>query len=188
MSGCGVVVVGASWGGLRALERLLRALPGDFGLPIAVVQHRGAGGREMLSELLNVHSPLPVRESEDKDALTPGRVHLAPPGYHLLIEERHLALSVERPVHFSRPSVDLLFESAAAAHGPAAIGVVLTGSNADGAAGLRALRRRGGYAIVQHPEDAERPEMPAAALAQAGADAVVPLAGVAPLLVRLAAR
>jgi two-component system chemotaxis response regulator CheB len=129
-----------------------------------------------------------VRESEDKDELAPGRVLVAPQGYHLLVEERHVALSVERPVQFSRPSVDLLFESAAAAHGPAAIGVVLTGSNADGAEGLRSLRRRGGYAIVQDPGDAERPEMPAAALAHAGADAVVPLAGVAPLLAKLAER
>jgi two-component system, chemotaxis family, protein-glutamate methylesterase/glutaminase len=187
MSG-GVVVVGASWGGLRALERLLQALPGDFGLPIAVVQHRGAADRAVLCDLLSVHSRLPVRESEDKDALTPGRVLVAPPGYHMLVEERHVALSLERPVHFSRPSVDVLFESAAAAHGAAAIGVVLTGSNADGAAGLRILRRRGGFAIVQDPDDAERCEMPAAALAEAGADAVVPLAGVAPLLVKLAAR
>jgi two-component system chemotaxis response regulator CheB len=188
MSGGGVVVVGASWGGLRALERLFGALPGDFGLPIAVVQHRGADGRPLLCDLLSVHSRLPVRESEDKDALAPGRVLVAPAGYHLLVEQDHVALSVEHPVHFSRPSVDLLFESAAAAHGRAAIGVVLTGSNADGAAGLRFLRRRGGFAIVQDPDDAERSEMPAAALAEAGADAVVPLAGVAPLLVRLASR
>jgi two-component system, chemotaxis family, protein-glutamate methylesterase/glutaminase len=93
MSG-GVVVVGASWGGLRALERLLQALPGDFGLPIAVVQHRGAADRAVLCDLLSVHSRLPVRESEDKDALTPGRVLVAPPGYHMLVEERHVALSL----------------------------------------------------------------------------------------------
>jgi two-component system chemotaxis response regulator CheB len=188
MSRAGIVAVGASWGGLNALGRVLNALPGDFRLPVAVVQHRARDGRELLAELLGARSVLRVRESEDKDALTPGCVHLAPQGYHLLVERGHVALSVDRPVEFSRPSVDLLFESAAAAHGPATIGVVLTGSNADGAKGLRTLRRRGGFAIVQDPDDAERPEMPAAALAEAGADAVVPLAGVAPLLVELAAR
>ena len=104
----------------------------------------------------------------------------------MLVEDGHVALSTEAPVHHSRPSIDVLFESAARAYGPAAIGVVLTGSNADGAEGLRALRRRGAFAIVQDPADAERGEMPAAALAAAGADAVVELDGVAPLLQELA--
>jgi two-component system chemotaxis response regulator CheB len=184
----GVVVVGASWGGLRALERVLAPLPADFGLPIAVVQHRAGGRDGALSELLDGRTRLRVRDCEDKDALAPGRVHVAPPGYHLLVEEGHVALSTEAPVHHSRPSIDLLFDSAARFHGRGAIGVLLTGAGSDGAAGLRELRRRGGFAIVQDPDDAERAEMPAAGLRAAGADAVVPLAGVAPLLVELGGR
>lgn len=181
-----VVVVGASWGGLHALGRLLGGLPADFELPLAVVLHRSSDGDELLCELLSRHGPLAVREAEDKAPLAPGCARIGPRGYHLLVEDGHVALSTEAPVHHSRPSIDVLFESAARAYGPAAIGVVLTGSNSDGAAGLRALRRRGAFAIVQDPADAERGEMPAAALAAAGADAVVALDGVAPLLLELA--
>jgi two-component system chemotaxis response regulator CheB len=181
-----VVVIGGSWGGLHALGRLLGGLPAGFGLPLAVVLHRSSHGEELLCELLGRTSRLPVREAEDKAALAPGCVRVGPRGYHLLVEDGHVALSTEAPVRHSRPSIDVLFESAARAYGPAAIGVVLTGSNGDGADGLRALRRRGGFAIVQDPDDAERSEMPAAALAAAGADAVVALDGVAPLLVELA--
>lgn len=181
-----VVVVGASWGGLRAVGCLLGGLPAGFELPLAVVLHRSSDGEELLCELLARGSRLPVSEAEDKEALAPGCVRVGPRGYHLLVEEGHVALSTEAPVRHSRPSIDVLFESAARAYGPAAIGVVLTGSNADGAEGLRALRRRGAFAIVQDPADAERSEMPAAALAAAGADAVVALDGVAPLLVELA--
>ena len=181
-----VVVIGGSWGGLHALERLLGGLPAGFELPLAVVLHRSSDGEELLCELLARHSLLPVREAEDKATLAPGCVRVAPRGYHLLVEDGHVALSTEAPVRHSRPSIDVLFESAARAYGAKAIGVVLTGSNQDGAEGLRALRRRGGFAIVQDPTDAERSEMPAAALAAAGADAVVALDGVAPLLVELA--
>jgi two-component system chemotaxis response regulator CheB len=181
-----VVVIGASWGGLHALERLLMKLPAGFGLPVAVVLHRSGDGDERLCELLRRHSPLAVHEAEDKAALAPGCVSVAPRGYHLLLDDGHVALSTEAPVRHSRPSIDVLFESAARAYGDAAIGVVLTGSNEDGAAGLRELRRHGGFAIVQDPGEAERGEMPAAALAAAGADAVVPLDDMAPLLVELA--
>ena len=181
-----VVVIGGSWGGLKALGSLLGGLPAGFGLPLAVVLHRSSDGEELLCELLARSSRLVVREAEDKAALAPGCVSVGPRGYHLLVEDGHVALSTEAPVRHSRPSIDVLFESAARAYGPAAIGVVLTGSNADGAEGLRALRRRGAFAIVQDPDDAERSEMPAAALAAAGADAVVALDGVAPLLVELA--
>jgi two-component system chemotaxis response regulator CheB len=181
-----VVVVGASWGGLHAVGRLLGGLPADFGLPLAVVLHRSSDGEELLCELLSRASPLLVQEAEDKAPLAPGCARIGPRGYHLLVEDGHVALSTEAPVHHSRPSIDVLFESAARAYGPTAIGVVLTGSNDDGAEGLRALRRRGAFAIVQDPAGAERGEMPAAALATAGADAVVALDDVAPLLRELA--
>src|SRR4051812_13580003 len=110
---------------------------------------------------------------------------LAPPGYHLLVDDRHLALSVDPAVRHSRPSIDVLFDSAARSYGPRAVGVVLTGANDDGARGLATLRRRGGYAIVQDPAGAEVPQMPRAALHHAGADAVLALAAIPPALVAL---
>jgi two-component system chemotaxis response regulator CheB len=182
----GIVVVGASWGGLRALERVLGGLPGDFPLPVAVAQHRAEESGELLSALLDARTALDVRDAEDKAPLRAGCVRLAPAGYHLLVDDGHVALSCDAAVRHSRPSVDVLFESAARAYGPRAVGVVLTGANDDGARGLAAVRRRGGHAIVQAPEDAEAPEMPRAALRRAGADAVLELDAIAPALVALA--
>jgi two-component system, chemotaxis family, protein-glutamate methylesterase/glutaminase len=187
MTPVGLVVIGASWGGLRALSRVLGDLPADFAPPVLVAQHRMEGGEELLAGLLDARTPLRVLEAEDKSPLQTGCVRLAPAGYHLLVDDRHLALSCEQEVRFSRPSIDVLFESAARSHGAAAVGVVLTGANDDGARGLRALRDRGGYAIVQDPAEAEAPEMPRAALRLAGADAVLALADIGPALAGLAA-
>lgn len=175
MTGYDLVVMGASWGGMRALETVLGGLPGDFPVPIAVAQHRDPDAEDdLLANLLARHTPLEVLDADDKEPLRSGRVLLAPPGYHMLVEEQSVALSVDELVQFARPSIDVLFDSASEEHGAAVVGVVLTGANADGAAGLAAIRRRGGYAIVQDPESAERPEMPRAALA-AEPDAVLPL-------------
>jgi two-component system, chemotaxis family, protein-glutamate methylesterase/glutaminase len=187
MTGCELVVVGASWGGLRALTRVLGDLPADFAPPVLVAQHRQEGGGELLAGLLNTRTALRVLEAEDKAPLETGCVRLAPAGYHLLVDDRHLALSCEGEVRYSRPSIDVLFDSAARSFGARAVGVVLTGANDDGARGLRTLRARGAYAIVQDPADAEAPVMPRAALERAGADAVLPLAGIGPALVALAA-
>jgi two-component system, chemotaxis family, protein-glutamate methylesterase/glutaminase len=181
----GIVVIGASWGGLHALKSLLGGLPAGFGAPIAVAQHRQPGGEELLAGLLRARTALNVYEAEDKDELVPGCVRLAPAGYHLLVDDRHLALSMDAAVRHSRPSIDVLFDSAARSYGPRAVGVVLTGANDDGARGLAALRRRGGYAIVQDPADAEVPQMPRAALQHAGADAVLALPAIPPALVAL---
>lgn len=181
-SGYDVVVIGASWGGMRALSRVLSGLPADFPIPIAIAQHRDADAEDdLLPSLLARHTPLAVADASDKQPLVPGRVLLAPPGYHMLIEDGSVALSVDEPVQFSRPSIDVLFDSASEEHGERTIGVVLTGANADGADGLAAIKRRGGYTIVQDPATAERPEMPAAALA-VGPDAVVDLDDVAQVL------
>ena len=181
-SGYDVVVIGASWGGMRALSRVLGDLPGDFPLPIAVAQHRDADAEDdLLARLLERHTELEVADADDKDPLEAGRVLLAPPGYHLLLEDGSVALSVDEPVQFSRPSIDVLFESAAMEHGARVVGIVLTGSNSDGAQGLRAIRDRGGYTIVQDPATAARAEMPQAALA-AEPHAVVPLEDVATVL------
>jgi two-component system chemotaxis response regulator CheB len=180
-----IVVVGASWGGLHALERLLGALPRGFGAPIAVAQHRQADGDELLAGLLDARTALEVCEAEDKAELRAGCVQLAPAGYHLLVDDGHLALSVDAAVRYSRPSIDVLFDSAARWYGPRAVGVVLTGANDDGARGLATLRERGGYAIVQDPADAEVAQMPQAALERAGADAILTLDEIAPALVAL---
>jgi two-component system, chemotaxis family, protein-glutamate methylesterase/glutaminase len=182
MSGYDVVVIGASWGGMRALEKVLAGLPGDFPTPIAVAQHRDVDAEDdLLPTLLARHTELEVADADDKDPLVPGRVLLAPPGYHLLIEDGSVALSLDAPVQFARPSIDELFESAASEYGERTIGVVLTGANADGAAGLAAIKRRGGYTMVQDPSTAERREMPEAALA-IGPDAVIDLEGLPSVL------
>ena len=180
MSGYDVVVMGASWGGLRAFEHILGELPEDFDTPIVVAQHRDDDADEaLLTRLLNRHTGLCVADAEDKAPLQAGTVLLSPPGYHLLVGDGHVELSVDEPVQFSRPSIDVLFESAADAYGPRTIGVLLTGANADGAAGLAAIAQRGGLTIVQDPETAERPEMPRAALRALTPDIVAPLEDIA---------
>ncbi|HKO51331.1 MAG TPA: chemotaxis protein CheB [Polyangiaceae bacterium] len=155
-----LVVMGTSTGGLHALTRLLSELPASFSLPIAIVQHRSRDSDERLSQLLSGASSIPVQEAEDKQPLQSPGVYLGPPDYHLLIEVDALALSTEEPVAYSRPSIDVLFESAAYSHGPGVIGVLLTGANQDGTRGLQRIKERGGYVIVQDPDSAESAFMP----------------------------
>lgn len=180
-----IVVVGTSLGGLAALETLLAGLPGDFPLPLAVVQHRRASAESMLANLLRRHCVLPVKEPHDKDQIEAGRVYLAPADYHLLIEAGAFALSTEGPVQYARPSVNVLFTSAADTYRSGVIGVVLTGANEDGAQGAARIKAAGGFLIVQAPETAECAVMPRAALAAAAADQVLPLPEIAPFLARL---
>ena len=184
MNGYDVVVIGASWGGLSALRRVLAPLPRAFPLPIVIAQHRDVDAEdELLASLLERHTPLHVVDADDKAPLTPGTVLLGPPGYHVLVtDERCTELTVDEPVQYARPSIDVLFETAADAFGAGTIGVLLTGANADGAAGLAAIGRRGGYTIVQDPADAERGEMPRAALEAFTPDAVVALDEIPSLL------
>ncbi len=180
-----VVVVGCSLGGMRALEVILRGLEADFPLPIAVVQHRGTeweGQQSQLARLLQLHSALPVAEASDKDPLVGGRVYLAPPDYHLLVEEGALALSVDARVYHARPSVDVLFESAAETYREGVLGVLLTGASADGTAGAQRIKQRGGSVVAQDPRTAESPIMPGAAISAGAVDRVLPLAEIAPYL------
>ncbi len=181
-----LVVMGMSWGGLHALSSILRRLPATFALPIAVVQHRSKDATSLLGELLQDCTPLRVREVEDKDPVEPGGIFLAPPDYHLLVEEGHFALSVDPPVRFSRPSIDVTFNSASDSYGPRVAGVVLTGANDDGARGLRCIAERGGVAIVQAPQSAESAIMPMAALRLVPQAEVLPLDGIAARLLTLA--
>ena len=170
-----IVAIGCSWGGLDALSALLEGLPDELPVAVVIVQHRLHRPSE-LAGLLGKHTTWPVCEAEDKEGISPCRVYLAPPGYHLLVDGDRFALSTEAPVRNSRPSVDVLFESVAAAYGPRVIGVVLTGANDDGAVGLREIVAAGGVAVVQDPSSAERPTMPTAALAT-GIDATVAALG-----------
>lgn len=183
-----LVVIGTSYGGLQAVSTLLGGLPADFGAAIVVVQHRSKDSDETLVHLLQDHSRLPVREAEDKERIEPRTVYVAPPDYHTLVERGELALSVDAPVVFSRPSIDVLFETAAEAYGARAIGVVLTGANADGSMGLRRIQQLGGYTIVQDPSTALGRTMPQAAVAAVRVDAVLPIELIADQLVELVSR
>jgi len=170
-----LVVIGTSWGGLHALRRVLGGLPAKFDVPVVVVQHRHRDSDHLLVSLLQDNTSLTVNEIEDKIELEPGGVYVAPAEYHVLVEVGHLALSTEEPVRYSRPSIDVTFESAADAYGARTIGVVMTGANDDGARGLRRIAARGGAAIVQDPATAESAVMPAAALKAVPDAKVVPV-------------
>jgi two-component system chemotaxis response regulator CheB len=179
-----LVVVGASFGGFDALKTVLGALPAAFPAPLAIVQHQGSPGSG-LAGLLRRHTALVVVDAEDKSDVRPGVAYLAPPGYHLLVEQDSLALSVDPPVVHARPSVDVLFESAADVYGPGVTGVILTGTGRDGAAGLARIKARGGLTIVQDPASATRAAMPEAALASARVDWVLRLDAIGRKLVEL---
>ncbi|MES0874336.1 chemotaxis protein CheB [Sinimarinibacterium thermocellulolyticum] len=175
-----VIAIGASAGGVTALRRLLGALRPPFAAAVVVVLHIRESTVDALVGVLARDCRLPVVEALAGERIEAGRVHLAPGNYHLLIErDGCFALSVDDRVHHARPSVDVLFASAADACGARLTGVVLTGSNDDGAQGLAAIRARGGTALVQAPHEAEAPQMPAAALRIAGADATLPLDDIA---------
>lgn len=160
-----IVVIGTSWGGLRVLRTIVCGLPAGFPHSVVLVQHRHRDSRTMLEELLRENAALPIDTAEDKTALEPGHVYVAPPDYHLLVEEGYVSLSTEAPVKYSRPSIDVTLSSAAESYGGRAVGIVLTGANDDGSAGLRRIVDRGGLAIVEDPATAESPTMPRAALA-----------------------
>jgi len=180
-----IVVIGTSTGELKALQTLLSGLPAEFPLPIVVVQHRGKDAESGLCQFLNRWSTNPVMEPEDKEPLKAGRVYLAPREYHLLLEKRSLALSTDPAVAFARPSIDVLFESAADEYQARAIGVILTGANRDGARGLAAIKSRGGLTIVEEPASATCRELPDAAIALTQADWILPLKWIAPRLQKL---
>lgn len=190
-----LVVVGTSLGGLSALEVLLAALPKSFPGSVAIVQHRHKDSDNTLSALLQQHTDLPLKEPEDKEVILPGHIYLAPADYHLLIEAPHhaasqdqrpyFALSTEAPVEYVRPSIDVLFQSAADVYAEKVIGVILTGSNQDGAQGLAKIKARGGLTVVQAPITAASRPMPEAAIKTVAVDWILPLAEIAPLVVKI---
>jgi two-component system chemotaxis response regulator CheB len=160
-----LVVIGGSAGAIEALHAILSKLPIDFPSPVAIVIHIPAQGPSLLPEVLATPESPPMKFAEDKEPIVPGTIYFAPPDYHLLVESgRTFALSLDERVHFSRPAIDVLFESAAAAYGHRLAGVILSGASEDGAQGLRAVAEAGGMTFVQSLESAEMVVMPAAAL------------------------
>ncbi|EAQ77776.1 chemotaxis protein CheB [Blastopirellula marina] len=160
------IAIGASSGAVEAVSAILTRLPEDYPLPIFVVVHVPPDRPSALVDVFQAKSPLNIREAEDKEPIEPSCVYLAPPDYHLMIEtEKLISLSSEEPVHYSRPAIDVLFETAADAYGAGLIGIVLTGSNDDGSAGLRCISQLGGATIVQCPNEAASPFMPNSAKA-----------------------
>jgi two-component system chemotaxis response regulator CheB len=180
-----MIAVGASWGGLKALRAIVHGLPAHFPVPVTFVQHRSKESAT-LRELLQDCTSLIVCEVEDKQPIMRGYVYLAPADYHLLVDGDVFSLTVDEPVRFSRPSIDVFFESVADRFGPEAAGVVLTGANEDGALGLGRIAARGGVAIVQDPRTAESPIMPRAALRAVPKARKLSLERMTPYLVSLA--
>ncbi len=181
------LVIGGSAGAVGALMQLLPGLPGGFPLPVFIVIHLPPDDKGTLAGLLNSQCQMIVQEAEDKEPIRPGVISLAPANYHLLVErDFSFSLSQDDPVFYSRPSIDVLFESAADAYGSALAGVILTGASADGARGLQAVHRAGGRTFVQDPATAEVPTMPQAALAACPQAHVLPLSQLARTLCALA--
>ncbi len=177
------VVMGVSAGGLEALSAIIPQLPARFRLPVLVVQHREKNSDEFLSRYLDGKSAVCVKEAVAKESLSPGIVYIAPAGYHLLVEEdKTLEISVDPHVYYARPSVDVLFESAADVYEDKLIGVILTGANADGSQGLKKIEENGGLTIVQDPKTAESDQMPRAALGACQTDHILPLPAIGPFL------
>lgn len=180
------IVIGVSAGGMKALMKLLPALPENFPLPVIIVQHLHPSQGEFYVKYFNGLSPITVKEADEKEPIRPGHVYFAPPNYHLMIEEdRTFSLSSDEKVNYSRPSVDVLFESAVDVYSANLVGIILTGANHDGAHGLRLIRDNGGMTIVQAPDTAESPLMPQAAIDAATPDHILSLEEIGTLLVSL---
>lgn len=182
-----LIVIGASAGGLTAIETLLSPLPSDFAIPIVIVQHISSDSENYMVTLLNSRLNIRVKEADEKEVVLPGTVYIAPPNFHVFIEEDlSITLSVEDRVNFSRPSIDVLFETAAVAIGNRVVGIILTGGNHDGALGLKRIKDMGGVTIVQALEDAQVNIMPSIAISTAHPDYVLPLNEISKLLLQMA--
>jgi two-component system, chemotaxis family, protein-glutamate methylesterase/glutaminase len=180
------IVMGSSAGGLNALQKVLSRLPGDFRIPILVVQHVHAQSDSYLVRHLKNLCALTIKEAEEKELISGGTVYIAPANYHLLVDEDHtLCLSTDEKVNYSRPSIDVLFETAADVYREKLVGIILTGANEDGTQGMKKIKRNGGLLIVQDPASAESAHMPAAVVRQMAVDYILPLSEIAPFLERL---
>lgn len=189
MKGTDAIVVGASAGGVSALLTVFAALPADYAIALLCVLHLPDDRHSQLAEVFSRRLQRPVQEARDKESVVPGMIYVAGPGYHLSVErDRSLSLSQEDRVHFSRPSIDILFESAADAYGDGLVGVLLTGANEDGARGLARIKEHGGTTLIQDPHEAQVAVMHEAALALHRPDHILPLNGIGQLLAKLEPR
>jgi len=180
------IAIGVSSGGMNAIKFITSSLPAEFSIPIVIVQHIGARSENQWIALLNIKSNLRMKEADEKEKIEPGNVYIAPANYHLLIErDATFSLTIDERVNYARPSIDVLFESAAEAFGPKLIGIVLTGSNHDGTRGIKSIQEHGGLTIVQDPATAESAFMPASAIAAIKPDHILPLPEIVELLVQL---
>lgn len=183
MSRFNALVIGTSAGGLNALTRILPALDSDFPAPIIIVQHMSPDGSNYTASLLDRISKVIVKEGDEKEKLEPGTVYLAAPNYHLLIErDKSLSLTVDPKVNYSRPSIDVLFESAAEAYRDKLLGLILTGANNDGTMGAVKIIKFGGSVIVEDPESAEASAMPLSVIENCKVDKILPLDEIADYL------
>ncbi len=183
------IVIGSSAGGINALIKVLSVLPADFSLPIVIVQHLHPESGHHLPHILGTKSALKIKQADEKELIKKGWVYLAPPNYHLLIEEDFtFSLSLESPVNYSRPSIDVLFESAVYAYRQHLIGIILTGANHDGSLGLKKIKETGGFTIVQDPKTAEADAMPKSAIASTQIDKILPLQDIGLYLLQLVNR
>lgn len=179
------VVIGASSGGLHAMKRLLPALPADFPCPLLIVQHISPVSENYLTVILDKISHIKVKEADEKEIALPGTAYVAPPDYHMLVEaNKTLSFTVEDKVNYSRPSIDVLFQTAADAYKEHLVGILLTGANADGSEGLAYIKNKGGFTIVQDPAEAESPFMPNAAIQLHIPDLILPLDGIIEQLIK----
>ena len=181
------IVIGVSSGGMNALKIIFSILPADFCLPIIIVQHVGPHSDSQWIQIFNSKSPLQIKEADEKEKIEKGTIYIAPPNYHLLIEKnKTFSLTIDERVNFARPSIDVLFESAAEAYKKALIGIILTGANHDGAKGLKRIKDYGGLALIQDPETAESGYMPRSAIAAVDPDYLGSVADITAFLVQIA--
>lgn len=180
------VVIGSSAGGIKALTSVLSVLPAEFPIPIIIVQHLHPHSGSHLAHILGSKSALHVKQADEKERAVAGTAYLAPPSYHLLMEQDEtFSLSLEGPVNYARPAIDVLFDCAIDTYRGHLIGIILTGANHDGSQGLKRIKEAGGYAIAQSPASAEVAAMPEAAIAATKVDKVLPLSEIGVYLLQL---
>lgn len=182
---CELIVIGTSLGGTNALEVILSSLSKDFSVPIAIVQHRDVENDTDVCKHLQRFTSLKVKESDDKERISPGFIYIAPPNYHLLVNGKQFALSTEEPVFYARPSIDVLFESSADSYLDKLIGIILTGGGIDGVKGLSAVKKLGGLTIVQDPKTAQANGLPESAIATNQVDKILPIEKIGSFLVNI---
>ncbi len=178
-----VIVIGASAGGLKALKKIISGLPKSFCLPILIVQHLSPRSDGFMAHYFNQLSHLQVKEADEKEPIRPSHIYIAPANYHMLVEQNEtISFTVDEKVSYARPSIDVLFESAARVYLDRLIGIILTGANEDGAAGIRTIKSFGGLTIAQSPETAEVAVMPMAAIQTECVDLILSLDEISNLL------